>query len=98
MCLLSSVLCLLLGVEKGALRFANLVLREFSVKPTYFRSGLPPFVDTVPWYAKDCLRQSSFKGQSAGFLQLQFLVATFFLFSTDLLWPSMLFLMLDMQL
>jgi len=29
-------------------------------------------------------------GQSSGFLQLHFIVATTFLFNTDLLWPSML--------
>ena len=34
MCLLSSVLCCLLGVEKEALWFANLFLKGFSVKPT----------------------------------------------------------------
>ena len=34
MCLLSAVLCFLLGVEKEALWFANLVLKEFSVRPT----------------------------------------------------------------
>lgn len=34
MCLLSSVLCFLLGLEKEALWLANLVLKEFSVKPT----------------------------------------------------------------
>ena len=32
-CLLSSVLCFLLGLVKEGLWFANLVLKEFSVKP-----------------------------------------------------------------
>ena len=73
-------------------------LKVFSVRPTLVWSGLSLLVDTVAWYTTDCFRQLPFMGQSAGFLQLQFLVATFVLFNTDLLWPSMLCLMLDMQL
>ena len=34
LCLLNSVLCFLLGVKKEAFWFANLILKEFLVKPT----------------------------------------------------------------
>ena len=75
MCLLSSVRCFLLEVEKEALWFANLGL-------VYYR----------------LFKAVAIHGTISGFLQLQFLVVTFFLLNTDLLWPSMLCLMLDMQL
>ncbi len=56
-CLLSSVEFLFSYKLNDDLWLAYLVLKEFSVRPTYVSGGLLSLVETVAWYTMDSTKQ-----------------------------------------